>query len=164
MPDTAWSAGNALIQLEGRSPTSSRRDSLNTFPMLLLPNPLQRLTELPLNQGACQFALPKDAVDPPDLKSAKAKVQPDPVGGLSTSGSPFFTLLPLGPDPLQDLSVQSGGGGPIRKVPPQGMPNLQKRRARARAKVGQVNPSGSPSKGHPLRFWLPRGLGARCHR
>jgi hypothetical protein len=39
--------------------------------LFLLPDTLQRLAELSLAQGSCQVTLPKDATDPPDLKTAK---------------------------------------------------------------------------------------------
>jgi len=39
----------------------------------LRPNPLQRLTGLPLAQESCQFPFPKNAADPPDLQNAKNK-------------------------------------------------------------------------------------------
>ena len=37
--------------------------------------------------------------------------QPDPVGGIPSSGSPFRALLLLFPDPLQGLPELNGAGG-----------------------------------------------------
>ena len=39
--------------------------------LFLLPDPLQRLAELSTTLWSCQVTLPKDATDPPDLKTAK---------------------------------------------------------------------------------------------
>ena len=82
-------------------------------PLPLLPNSLQRLLELSLAQGSCQFPLPEDAADPPDLKTNRRPGQPDPVGGNPSSGSTFRALLLLCPDPLQGLPelVDAGGWG-----------------------------------------------------
>ena len=38
-----------------------------------VPNPLQRLTKLPLAQGSRHFPFPKDAADPPDLQTTEGK-------------------------------------------------------------------------------------------
>ena len=57
------------------------------LPMLLRPNPLQRLTGLTLAQGSCQFPFPKDTADSQDLQNAKNKgdqtqLEVSPVNGL----------------------------------------------------------------------------------
>ena len=39
--------------------------------LFLLPDPLQRLAELSTTLWSCQVTLPKDAANPPNLKTAK---------------------------------------------------------------------------------------------
>ena len=41
------------------------------LPLFLLPDPLQRLAELSTALWSCQVTPPKDAANPPDLKTAK---------------------------------------------------------------------------------------------
>ena len=36
-----------------------------------VPNPLQRLTQLPLAKGSFQFPFPEDTADPPDLQTTE---------------------------------------------------------------------------------------------
>ena len=41
------------------------------LPLFLLPDPLQRFAKLPTALCSCQVTPPKDAADPPNLKTAK---------------------------------------------------------------------------------------------
>ena len=70
--------------------------------------------------------------------------QPDPVGGIPSSGSPFRALLLPFPDPLQGLPELNGAGGSESEVPFQGtaeLPELQ----------GKGNRKDRPGHQDPLR-------------
>lgn len=56
-------------------PTPDRSATIAPLHLLVFrfPDPLQRLAELSTALWSCQVTLPKDAADPPDLKTAKCK-------------------------------------------------------------------------------------------
>ena len=106
-------------------------------PLPLLPNPLQRLLELTLAQGSCQFPFPEDAADPPDLKTTEGKgnqtqLEATPVQVLHFA--PFCSCAQIRSRDCLNWSVLGVGAIRWRFS---ALPNFKTLKARATAKTAQ---------------------------